>query len=174
MSCVVGVLALQGAVEKHVEMLSSLGVASQQVRSATELDKCCALIIPGGESTTMSMLIQKFELYESLRGFSEDRPVMGVCAGAILMAESVEDPRVTPLNIMPIKGVRNNYGRQVHSFSAELNLSFDQNGPSYHGYFIRAPLLEAKSNNIETLAVYNGASVMLKKIHISRLLFILN
>ncbi|MDH5711844.1 MAG: pyridoxal 5'-phosphate synthase glutaminase subunit PdxT, partial [Gammaproteobacteria bacterium] len=165
MSCVVGVLALQGAFEKHVEMLSSLGVTSQLVRSAIELEQCSALIIPGGESTTMSMLIQKFDLYDNLRRFSEERPVMGVCAGAILMAESVDDSRVTPLNIMPVRAVRNNYGRQIHSFSAELNLSFDINGPAYHGFFIRAPLLEAKDKNIETLVIYNGVPVMLKKGH---------
>ena len=162
MSDVIGVLALQGAYEKHVEMLSSLGVESQLIRFAHELDDCCALIIPGGESTTMSLLIQKFGLYEKLREFAEDKPVMGVCAGAILMAETVDDSRVVPLNIIPMTAVRNNYGRQVHSFSAELNLQCDTDGATYQAHFIRAPGLAPNSDKIEQLASYNDEPVMLR------------
>ncbi|MCK5003150.1 MAG: pyridoxal 5'-phosphate synthase glutaminase subunit PdxT [Gammaproteobacteria bacterium] len=162
MSDVVGVLALQGAYEKHVEMLSGLGVESRLVRFARELDDCCALIIPGGESTTMSLLIQKFNLYDILREFAEKKPVMGVCAGAILMAETVDDSRVIPLKIMPITALRNNYGRQVSSFSANLNLKCDDEDSAYAAHFIRAPGLASNNDIVEELASYNNEPVMMR------------
>lgn len=162
MSNVVGVLALQGAVDKHIEMLQAMAVDCQRVRFAHELDECIALIIPGGESTTMSLLIQKFDLYDKLREFATKKPVMGVCAGAILMAEQVDDARVTPLNIMPISVVRNIYGRQVSSFSTDLHLQCDAQGLAYRAHFIRAPGIESNSEKIEVLAQYNGQAVMMR------------
>jgi len=159
---VVGVLALQGAFDKHIEMLSTMGVDCQRVRFAHELDECCALIIPGGESTTMSLLIQKFDLYDKLQEFAANKPVMGICAGAILMAETVDDARVTPLNIMPMTAVRNSYGRQVCSFSADLNLKCDAEGLPYQAHFIRAPGLTANNDKMEVLASYNDEPVMMR------------
>lgn len=162
MADVVGVLALQGAVDKHIEMLRAMAVDCQRVRFAHELDECSALIIPGGESTTMSLLMQKFDLYDRLREFAAVKPVMGVCAGAILMAEQVDDARVTPLNIMPMTAVRNIYGRQVSSFTAELRLQCDAQGPAYRAHFIRAPGITSNSEKIEVLAQYNGEAVMMR------------
>lgn len=162
MSEVIGVLALQGAYQKHVEMLSALGVETQLVRYTKQLDDCCALIIPGGESTTMSLLIQKFEFHQELKKFSSIKPVMGVCAGAILMAETVDDERVIPLGIMPMTAMRNKYGRQLFSFSTELKLKCGSDNTSYLAHFIRAPGLFSDSDNIESLAEYNGESVLLR------------
>jgi len=162
MSGVVGVLALQGAFDKHIEMLRAMGVDCQTVRFARELAGCDALIIPGGESTTMSLLMQKFELYDELREFAASKPVMGVCAGAILMADDVDDARVTPLKIMPMTAVRNSYGRQVSSFSAELHLQCDADGPTYQAHFIRAPSIRPQSERIEVLAKYNEEPVMVR------------
>ena len=155
MSNVVGVLALQGAFDKHIEMLSAMGVDCQQVRHAHELAECSALIIPGGESTTMSLLIQKFDLYDKLQKFAKTKPVMGVCAGAIMMAETADDTRITPLSIMPMTAKRNNYGRQVFSFSTDLRLQCDADGETYQAHFIRAPGLVANSDKIEALVSYN-------------------
>lgn len=157
----IGVLALQGAYQKHVDLLSNMGVDSRLVRSANELNQCLALIIPGGESTTMSLMIQKHDLHQALSDFASSNPVMGVCAGAILMADSVDDTRVTPLRIMPIKAKRNYYGRQVHSFSTELSLACDDDS-TYPAHFIRAPKVEPDDENIEVLANYNGDAVMLR------------
>ena len=159
---VVGVLALQGSFDKHIEMLSAMGVDCQRVRFAHELDECCALIIPGGESTTMSLLIQKFDLYDKLQGFAANNPVMGVCAGAIMMAENVDDARVTPLNIMPMSAARNSYGRQVCSFSTELNIKCDADDSPYLAHFIRAPSIRPNSDKIETLAHYKDEAVMMR------------
>ena len=128
MNNTIGVLALQGAYQKHVESLSRLGVESRLIRKAAELESCTGLIIPGGESTTMSLLIQESGMFQPLQSFAHTRPVMGVCAGMILMAESVDDERVTPLQILPFRALRNHYGRQVHSFTANIQLGFDADG----------------------------------------------
>ena len=171
MSDVVGVLALQGAFDKHIDMLQAMGIDCQRVRFAHELDACIALIIPGGESTTMSLLIQKFDLYDKLREFAENKPVMGICAGAILMAENVDDVRVTPLHIMPISAVRNSYGRQVCSFSTNLNFKCDTDSSTYLAHFIRAPGIKANNEKVEVLAQYKDEAVMLRKGHHMALTF---
>lgn len=162
MSDVVGVLALQGAFDKHIEMLSTMGVDCQRVRFAHELDECSALIIPGGESTTMSLLIQKFDLYDKLQDFAANNPVMGVCAGAIMMAEKVDDARVTPLNIMPMSATRNSYGRQVYSFSTDLTMKCGADDFSYLAHFIRAPSIHSNNDKMEILAQYKDDAVMMR------------
>ena len=159
MNNTVGVLALQGAYQKHVESLSRLGVKSRLIRKPDELDGCNALIIPGGESTTISLLLQEYDLYGPIKSFANKHPVMGVCAGMIMMATEVDDERVTPLGLMPFKALRNFYGRQVHSFSAEIKLSFDNN--TFKAPFIRAPGIEKLSADIEVLATYNNEAVMI-------------
>ena len=161
MTDVVGVLALQGAYDKHIEMLSGMGVESCKVRTAKELDACSALIIPGGESTTMSLLIQKFQLYDVLKSFAEDHPVMGVCAGAIMMSTSANDARVTSLKIMPIEIQRNRYGRQVNSFTAEIPLAFDSEGVPFTAHFIRAPGMVSKDVTAEILAKHHDDAVII-------------
>ena len=159
MNNTVGVLALQGAYQKHVESLARLGVESRLVRKPSELKKCSALILPGGESTTISLLIQEYGFYEPIKSFAENHPVMGVCAGLILMASEVDDERVTPLELMPFKATRNFYGRQVHSFTAELKLNFDSS--TFQAPFIRAPGIEKLSPEVEVLATYDDKVVMI-------------
>jgi 5'-phosphate synthase pdxT subunit len=161
MNKVVGVLALQGAYQKHVESLSKLEVESRLIRKAAELDDCSALIIPGGESTTISLLMQEYDMYEPIKKFAETHPVMGVCAGMIMMANQVDDDRVKPLGIMPFKALRNHFGRQVHSFTTEINLEFDDNGASFSAHFIRAPGTENLSPEIQVLATYDNEAVMI-------------
>ncbi len=159
MNKTVGVLALQGAYQKHVESLSRLGVESRLIRKPTELDGCSALIIPGGESTTISLLIQEYGLYEPIKAFAENHPVMGICAGMIMMASKVDDERVVPLGLMPFKATRNFYGRQVHSFTADIKLNFDNN--TFPAHFIRAPGIKELSPEIEVLATYKNEIVMI-------------
>lgn len=157
----VGVLALQGAYQKHIETLTRLGIESRLVRTPAELDDCTALIIPGGESTTISLLIQKNALYEPIKAFAKNHPVMGVCAGMIMLATEVDDARVTPLGLIPFKALRNHYGRQVHSFSAGIHLDFDTDGADFPALFIRAPGAEQIADNVEVLARYNDENVIL-------------
>ena len=163
----VGVLALQGAYQKHIDMLQALGVAALTVRYPHELDDCSALIIPGGESTTISLLIQKNGLYQPIKAFAENHPVMGVCAGMIMMATEVDDDRVTPLGLLPFKALRNHYGRQVHSFTTDIKLDFDSKGPAFPAIFIRAPGVDKLSEEVEILARHNNddEAVILSKGH---------
>jgi 5'-phosphate synthase pdxT subunit len=148
----IGVLALQGAYQKHVECLSRLGVESLLIRKPAELDQCTGLIIPGGESTTMSLLIKKSGMYQPLRTFAQNHPVMGVCAGMIMMATEVDDDRVMPLGLIPFKALRNHYGRQVHSFTTDIKLDFDNNGKAFPAVFIRAPGADNISSDVQILA----------------------
>jgi 5'-phosphate synthase pdxT subunit len=148
----VGVLALQGAYQKHIDMLHTLGVPAHTIRQPHELDDCSALIIPGGESTTISLLIQKNGLYEPIKAFAEHHPVMGVCAGMIMMATEVDDDRVKPLGLIPFKALRNHYGRQVHSFTTDIQLDFDISGKAFPAVFIRAPGADNISSDVQILA----------------------
>jgi len=159
MNITVGVLALQGAYQKHVESLARLGVESRLIRKPGELDDCSALILPGGESTTISLLIQEYGFYEPIKSFAENHPVMGVCAGLIMMASEVDDKRVTPLGLISFKATRNFYGRQVHSFTAEIKLNFDSS--TFQAAFIRAPGIEDLSPEVEVLATYDDKAVMI-------------
>ena len=156
----VGVLALQGAYHKHTETLLSLGVEPRLVRKTAELNNCDALILPGGESTTMSLLIQEYGLYDSIKSFAETHPVMGVCAGMIMMATEVNDNRVTPLGLIPFNAIRNHYGRQSHSFTADIELNFDNSSP-LHAHFIRAPGIGELSPEVTMLSTYNNEVVMI-------------
>lgn len=155
----VGVLALQGAYQKHVDILSRLNVESRLIRKAAELESCNALILPGGESSTISLLIQINGLHQPIKDFAKNHAVLGVCAGMIMMAETVDDERVTPLALMPFKALRNVYGSQVHSFTADIKLSFDSN--TFKAPFIRAPGLDSTSSDVTVLATHNEAAVMI-------------
>ena len=161
MNKIVGVLALQGAYQKHCEVLARLKIDSRLIRKESELNACSALIIPGGESSTISLLIQEYGLYEAIKTFAENHPVIGVCAGMIMMATEVDDERVKPLGLIPFKALRNHYGRQLHSFTADIKLNFDSS--TFHAHFIRAPGITELPQETKVLATFNGEAVMIKK-----------
>ncbi|SVB37970.1 uncharacterized protein METZ01_LOCUS190824, partial [marine metagenome] len=142
----VGVLALQGAFKLHVKALERLGVEALEVRSLENFDASEALIIPGGESTTMSFLLESSGIFDSLRERSTDgMPILGTCAGMILLSSKITDGRndQKPLNLIDIEVRRNGYGRQIDSFETDLSIEgFDS---SFRGVFIRAPLVEGVS-----------------------------
>lgn len=163
MSDLIGVLALQGAYQKHVDSFSRLGVESRLIRKSDELEQCNGLVIPGGESTTMSLLIQDSGMYEPLRDFAQSYPVMGVCAGMIMMATSVDDVRVIPLKILPFRALRNHFGRQVHSFTAKIKLGFDTSDKPLAAHFIRAPGVTDIGEDVEILARYDNEIIMIAK-----------
>ena len=161
MGKVIGVLALQGAYQKHIDSLSKLGIESRLIRKVTELEQCSSLILPGGESTTISLLLQKTGLHEAIKKFAKERSIMGVCAGMILMASEVDDKRVTPLGLIACKAIRSFYGRQVHSFTADIKLNFNSN--TFKAPFIRAPDIENLSDEVRTVATYNNKPVMIEQ-----------
>ena len=151
----VGVLALQGDVREHVNSLTSLNVAVQKVRNPEELKTVNALVIPGGESTTISMLAKRVGLLDPLRKFVKDGfAVYGSCAGMIMLADEILDGRSDQETIggIDITVRRNAFGRQVDSFETDLALKDFKN--NFKAVFIRAPWVERVGNEVEVLATY--------------------
>ena len=151
----VGVLALQGAFIEHVKTLRDLGVNAVEVRLPEHLDGLDALIIPGGESTTIGKLAVQYGLIEPIRAMAAaGKPVWGTCAGMILMARDVG--RDQPLlGLMDAQVRRNAFGRQVDSFEAFLDvpaLATPEDRHPFHAIFIRAPLIKSVGAGVETLA----------------------
>jgi len=160
----VGVLALQGAFKLHVRALERLGVEALEVRSLENFDAAEALIIPGGESTTMSFLLESSGIFESLQERSASgMPILGTCAGMILLSSIITDGRndQKSLGLIDIEVRRNGYGRQIDSF--ESDLSIDGFDGSFRGIFIRAPLVETTGEEVEVLAEIDGRPVMCRQ-----------
>ncbi|MEZ5116937.1 MAG: pyridoxal 5'-phosphate synthase glutaminase subunit PdxT [Candidatus Nanopelagicales bacterium] len=154
----VGVLALQGDVREHQQMLARLGVATSRVRSVEELDAVDALVIPGGESTTMSNLALRWGLLEPLRQrVKAGMPAYGSCAGMIMLADRIEGGRPDQQTIGGLDVVvrRNAFGRQVDSFEADLHMPVLP-GPPLHAVFIRAPWVESAGPAVEILGTVEG------------------
>jgi 5'-phosphate synthase pdxT subunit len=148
----VGVLALQGDVAEHERILSDLGATPVRVRSARELSSVEAIVLPGGESTTISMLVDSAGLMEPLRSaLSEGMPALGTCAGMILLAREVVDGRPDQRGLGAIDVVvrRNAFGRQVDSFECDLEVA---GIGTMRAVFIRAPVVEAVGPAVEVLA----------------------
>ncbi len=157
---VIGVLALQGDVREHVHALRRCGVATTTVRRPRELAEVDGLVLPGGESTTMSRLLDTFELLEPLRKrLADGLPVFGSCAGMILLATEVLDGRADQhqLDALDMTVRRNAFGRQVDSFECDLELagvggSDGSDSRAVHAVFIRAPWVERVGDGVEVLA----------------------
>jgi len=149
-----GVLALQGAFSAHVEVLRRIGVDTLLVRSSEELDRVDALVLPGGESTTMSNLLARHDLGDRLRErLRNGLPAFGTCAGMILLASTIVDGRADQiaLEILDITVRRNGYGRQVDSF--ETDIAVEGLDDPFHAVFIRAPIVERTGNGVEVMAL---------------------
>ena len=153
----VGILALQGAVDKHVEAFRSLGVEARPVRTRTDLDAVDMLVLPGGESTTMSLLLDSSGLIDPLLERLDDgMPAFGTCAGMILLADDIRDGRPDQLQLgaIDITVRRNAFGRQIQSF--ETDLEIDGLEHPFHAVFIRAPAVERVGEGVEVLARVEG------------------
>lgn len=163
----VGVLALQGAFEAHQRALASAGATTRQVRRPDDLVGLDALVMPGGESTTMSRLLTTSGLYDEIKPLlSDGLPVFGTCAGMILLASEVLDGRPDQRNFgaIDISVQRNGYGRQIDSFEADIDVSdFDR---PFHAVFIRAPKVVAVGPNVEVLAEHDGVPVVARQGHV--------
>ena len=161
----VGVLGLQGAYAKHVTVLQQLGIQSIDVRSCYDLEKCEGLIIPGGETTTMTKLIEENDLYDAMVQFAEENPIFGTCAGMILMATHVEDDKVRTFNLIDMVVDRNAYGRQVDSFVDELDVQTNGEPFTMRCVFIRAPRVSELGEGVDVLASINGEPVLVRQGH---------
>ena len=148
----IGVLALQGAFAEHISVLHRLEVDTLPVRLPQHLVGLDGLIIPGGESTTMTGLMLSYKLRMEISRMSIDGlPVFGTCAGMILLARDVDGNHVEPLAAMAIRVRRNAFGRQRESFEADIPIPVLGEKP-FHGVFIRAPVIENVDDNVEVLA----------------------
>ncbi|MEH1030208.1 pyridoxal 5'-phosphate synthase glutaminase subunit PdxT [Micromonospora profundi] len=155
---VIGVLALQGDVREHVAALVAAGADARPVRRASELDEVDALVIPGGESTTISKLADIFELREPIdKRIADGMPVYGSCAGMIMLASEVLDGRPDQRGFAGVDMTvrRNAFGRQVDSFEAPVEIS-GVPGEPFHAVFIRAPWVERVGDGVQVLGTVTG------------------
>jgi len=156
----IGVLASQGAFAEHIAALHQLEVETLLVRLPQELTSLDGLIIPGGESTSISSLMLGYNLMSEIRNLAKDGlPMFGTCAGMILLAKRGSDLSFEPIGVMEITVRRNAFGRQKDSFETELSISVLGEKP-FPGIFIRAPLIEQENSGVEILArLADGTSV---------------
>jgi 5'-phosphate synthase pdxT subunit len=161
----VGVLALQGAFGLHAVALTELGARAKEVRTPADLDRVDALIMPGGESTTMSMLLESSGLFDAIgERLADHFPVFGTCAGMILLAADVLDgrPDQRSFGVIDLAVRRNAYGRQVDSFETSLAVA-DLPGEPFPAVFIRAPLVESAGPAVEVLARHENRPVLARQ-----------
>jgi len=159
----VGILAIQGDIEAHAAALESCGAEPCRVLRKEDLDGLSAVVLPGGESTTISKGLARLELYEPLRDFAAaGGALLGTCAGAILLARRIRNHPVSPLELLDVVAERNAYGTQVDSFAA----SADEGGdPAFEGMrcvFIRAPRLQELGAGVEVLVRVDGDPVLVR------------
>jgi len=159
----IGVLALQGAFAAHAEVVRRLGREPREVRLPHDLDDCEALVMPGGESTTMSKLLETSQLFDPIaKRIADGMPVFGTCAGMILLARTVLDGRddQRSFDAIDIDVQRNAYGRQVDSFETDLTL--DGQADPLHAVFIRAPRIVRMGADVTVLAEHDGTPVLVR------------
>jgi len=160
----IGILALQGAVEPHAVKLDSLGVKTRPVKKIDDLDGLSGLILPGGESSTMIHLLKLHGLWGNLEDFARRKPVWGLCAGAILLAKKVSSPAQESLGALDISVTRNAYGRQTESFVDSLvPMNPLKNLEPCEGVFIRAPRIEQVGQKVEILYEWSHEPVMVQQ-----------
>ena len=167
----IGVIALQGDFEKHHQALAEIGLPAREVRTVEDLNPCAALIMPGGESTTIRKLLAAEGLDSAIRKFAESRAIMGTCAGMILLASKVQDATVEPLKLIDITVRRNAYGRQIHSFVDLGRVPMWEDNPKLEMVFIRAPQMVSYGPTIIPLATLGEEVVMARSERILVLAF---
>jgi pyridoxal 5'-phosphate synthase pdxT subunit len=162
LSMKIGILAVQGDFAAHAAMLAGMDIETVEVRTPADLESCDGLILPGGESTTQLQFLQEEGLYDAIKQFAAaHKAIFGTCAGAILLATEVKNPRQESLGLLDMTVLRNGYGRQVHSDVVR--------GPSklksepMEMVFIRGPIFERVGPGIEVLSEYAGKPALVQK-----------
>lgn len=154
----IGVLGLQGAVREHVQSIEAAGAEAVVIKKVEQLSEVDGLIMPGGESTTMRRLIDKYGFMEPLREFAgEGKPMFGTCAGLILLAKNIVGYEKPHLGVMDVTVERNSFGRQRESFEASLDIAGV--GDDFTGVFIRAPHIVDAGDEVEVLSKHDGRIV---------------
>lgn len=159
----IGVLAIQGGFYKHCEVVKSLGHQTAEVRTAGDLLNIDALIIPGGESTTFVRLFNEFCFSDDIIKFANDHPIMGTCAGLIVLSKNADHLPFKPLGLIDISVSRNAYGRQKDSFVANVEISLNGEQHIFPGVFIRAPIINKIGSGVKVLAKHKDNIVMVEE-----------
>lgn len=159
----VGVLALQGAFREHILMFRRCGAEAAEVRLPGELEEVSGLVIPGGESTTMTKLMVEYGFPDKIRAFSNaGNPIFGTCAGAIVLSGRLNGKKQDILNLIDMDMERNAYGRQVESRETEIVVDA-LGSPAFPAIFIRAPIIRAVGSEVETMAAYGNTVVLARQ-----------
>ncbi len=161
----IGILALQGDFSRHEHQVKLLGAKVLEIRLPVQLQQIDALILPGGESTTMNVLFDRFNLREPLIAFARSRPIYGTCAGMIMLAKQIDDNQagVKTLGLLDIDVLRNGYGRQIYSFEEELPVNLNNGVRAIKATFIRAPKITRVGAGVDVMAVYKDSPVLVRQ-----------
>ena len=164
----IGVLELQGNYSLHHKIFSDLGINSKSIKTARDLDNIDGLVIPGGESTTISLLLDSFDLRIPIKNFAKENPIMGTCAGLIMMSKSIKgDKKVTPLGILDIIVDRNAYGRQIMSCKEPVSFRLNNQKIEINATLIRAPKIISINDSVNVLAtIDNFPAVVMEGKHL--------
>ena len=164
----IGVLELQGNYSLHHKIFSDLGISSKGIKTARDLDNIDGLVIPGGESTTISLLLDSFDLRIPIKNFAKENPIMGTCAGLIMMSKSIKgDKKVTPLGILDIIVDRNAYGRQIMSCKEPVSFRLNKQKIEINATLIRAPKIISINDSVNVLAtIDNFPAVVMEGKHL--------
>jgi len=159
----VGVLAIQGAYHKHQQIFDRLGVPALLIKHPVQLHDVDALIIPGGESTTITKVLQSEKWVNDVEMYAREHPVFGTCAGAILLSSKVDSDKVYPWNIINMTVSRNAFGRQIESFLADVEWDDFGTKRKIPAVFIRAPRIIKTGEQVEILGRYEGEPVLVRQ-----------
>jgi 5'-phosphate synthase pdxT subunit len=160
---VIGVLALQGAFREHLNMLKTCGAEGREVRLPSQIEGIDGLIIPGGESTTISKLMREYDFPGSIRSLAvSGRPIFGTCAGLIVLADRIEGQKQELLNLIDLDVRRNAYGRQILSREVDLSMPF-LGVDAFRAVFIRAPVILETGSKVQTLATYQERVIVARQ-----------
>lgn len=159
----IGVLALQGAVREHIQAIEKEGVEAVAVKKLEQLSDVDGLVFPGGESTTMRRLLDRYEMIEPIKQFGMTKPIFGTCAGLILMADHIVGQEQSHFGFINMTVQRNAFGRQKESF--ETNLNVKDVAEDFRAVFIRAPLIDEVGSNVTVLSTYDDRIVAVRQGH---------
>ena len=158
----IGVLAVQGNYDMHRAILEQLGIDPILVRYPSQLDSLEGLVIPGGESTTMTKLMNRIDFFKPIKSFAIDYPVLGTCAGLILMSEKVIDTELDTLSLIDVQIERNGYGRQIYSNTINVSVELNNINYSLPASFIRAPRIISYGQSVKVVAMHDDTPIVVK------------
>ena len=159
----IGILAIQGDFAKHKDMIRSLGHSALEIRIPEQLADTDALIIPGGESTTFVKIFSMSDFTRQIKAYAQNHPIMGTCAGLIILAREVDNLPAEPLNLIDISVARNAYGRQRESFIDKVSISLNGTSQEFGGVFIRAPKIIQTGLAVKIMGTHNGDVVLVRE-----------